>query len=208
MSVIRVTVVALTLLAAACAGDVSRAEHDQKLAELALAQQELLAAREEVMLLEEAVEESSDLAADVEARILTVLGLRGMIVEPGRDRLDALAEAVAAVVHERDELLGISEATGELGAAPVDGERLRPFLEIAATAVEWTRPDVLPLPPDELAVVGPAVEEAGDEMVTLAYEQLLAASAEATPEDEPELRGLAADLAWWALETARSALRR
>ena len=200
--------VALALVAVACGGgDVSQAEYDQKLADLALAQQELLEARQEVAASAVSREALNDLAARYESVVLEALGLRAMTVPEGFDRAEVLGEAVAATVRERDELLaGVEGASPHPEGGVVDTDRLGGFLTIAGSVLLFVSPDRLPDDATVRESLGPLVEQVDDEMITLAYEELLAAYSQgAADERRAELLNT---VGYWAIEMALSALAR
>lgn len=198
-------IVAITVAAvgiAACSGGgVSQAEHDQVLAELAVAQQALVEARTEFAESEVTAGEVDAMLAEVEGAVLDALGLRGITADPGRDRVELLAEAVAATTEERDMLLlAIESGGGEFGAG-ADQEHIAILLSVAATAQDWTRPSVRPADADALEALAPHVDQISDEMLTLAFEQLVAQYDGASSEGQIDLL---IDVSMSALERARS----
>ena len=199
-----VAVVAFALTAGACGGgDVSQEVYDQKVAELALAQQDLLEARQRLQEAGANQRSTDEVAARYETVVLEALGLVGMQVPEGFDRVDALAEAVAATVHERDELMSIIEGGSEPTAA-ADPERLRLMLTIGTSALLFLPPQQVP---DEATVTetfDSLVEQVGDEMITIAYNDLLAAYADEVADDRKV--ELLNSLGYWAIEMAQSAL--
>jgi hypothetical protein len=195
--------VLLAVVATACGDDgVSRAEYDQKVSELALTQQELVTARERIGELETLAEGNDDVFADVETAVLEALGLVGITAPPGSDRVEVLAEAVAATTEERDMLLrAFEEGDPEFGPG-FDVDRVLGLLDIARVMQDWARPTSLP-EVTELTSVEITVGQVGDEMVTLAYEALIEAYPDADTEDRI---GLLLDVAFWAVDIARSSL--
>jgi hypothetical protein len=194
-------VTAVAVIVASCGGGgVSQAEYDQKLAELALAQQQLVAAGETIAELEGRAVGADDALAIVEAAVLEALGLRGIAADPGRDRVELLAEAVRATTEERDMLLEAVESGGggELGPT-VDVDLIEGSLRIASAVQDWARPSMRPQSTDDMESLRQVVDQVGDEMVTLAYEQLLADYDRADDGDQVDL--LMA-LGYWAVETA------
>jgi len=197
--------IALGLVAAACGG-VSQAEYDQKTTELALTQQDLYEARERI----DELDRGTDMER-VEEQVLAALGLRGMSVEPGRDRAEALAEAVRATADERDELLIMIEEIGgtelqrEVLAPPaeLDIGRIDALLVIASTTQDWMRPTTVPASADEIELIRPIVEVVADAGLQAAYDVALGSYDAATTEDRIELLAV---IGYQALETARRAL--
>lgn len=197
-------IVALAVLAGACGGGgVPQAEYDQKVAELALTQQDLVAARERLGELEGAASSVDDVLAEVEEAVLAALGLTGIIADPGRDRIDLLAEAVAATTEERDMLLAAIEAGEgvEGGATSFDLERLEGFVQIAITVQDWVRPSARPASASDLESIRAAIDLVNDEMLTLAFDQLVAEYDAASEEEQIDL--LVA-VAFWAVDMARA----
>ena len=196
--------VAVAAAITACGGGgVPQAEYDQKVAELALAQQELFDAREQIGELESLTEGSDEVFAEVEAAVLEALGLTGISAPANSDRVEVLAEAVAATTEERDMLLSaIEEGGGEFGSE-LDVGRVRGLLDIARAAQDWARPTSLPDDVAELTSIEDMVFQVSDEMVTLAYEALIEAYPDANTHDRI---GLLLDVAFWAVDIARSSL--
>ena len=196
--------VAVAVVVTACGGGgVPQAEYDQKLAELALAQQELFDAREQIGELESLTEGSDDVFAQVEAAVLEALGLTGISAPPNSDRVEVLAEAVAATTEERDMLLRAIEEGDPEFSPGFDVDRVRGLLDIARVAQDWARPTGLPDDVSELTTIEDSVFQVSDEMVTLAYEALIEAYPDADTDDRI---GLLLDVAFWAVDIARSSL--
>jgi hypothetical protein len=197
-----ITMFTVVVMAAACSdGGVSQAEYDQRVAELTLAQRDLAEARDQVAALraaESAVESSFE---EIEDAILEALGLRGVVADPGRDRLEVLAEAVRATTEERDLLLEAVESGHEEFGPSVDIERIEWLHQVATTVHDWARPSNRPQDLAEIGELSSAVEAAGDEMLSLAYEQLRTDFEGASDEEQVDL--LMA-VAFWAVEMMRS----
>ena len=196
--------VAIALAAAACGGSgVSQAEYDQRVSELALTQQELVAARDRISELEAQTGATDDVLSQVEAAVLEALGLTGISAPAGSDRVETLAEAVAATTEERDMLLrAIEEGDAEFGPG-FDVARVFGLLEIASVMQDWARPTGLPDDVTVLAGIQGTIDQVGDEMVSLAFDQLIEAYPDADTEDRISLL---LDVAFWAVDIARSAL--
>lgn len=201
-------VVAVTFVVAACGGgDVSQQVYDQKVAELALAQQNLLDARQELRRAVAQGEALDDLADRYEAAVLEALGLVGMSVPEGFDRVDALAEAVSATSQERDELLESMEGGSESEATvSTDTDRLSAMVTIATSVLLFLPPQPLPDVATIQETFGPLVGEVSDEMITIAYDDLIVAYDEGA--DEERLTELLNGLGYWALQMASSELAR
>ena len=200
-----VVVVVVALFAAACGGgDVSQSVHDQKVAELALAQQDLLEARQELQAAGATQQSIDEVAARYETAVLAALGLVGMDVPDGLDRADALAAAVEGTVQERDELLSMVEEAGPAAPAQIDRERVRLMLTIATSALLFLPPQQVPDVATIRETFAPLVEQVGDEMISIAYDDLLVAYSEGE-EDERKVE-LLNTLGYWAMEMAQSAL--
>ncbi len=107
-------------------------------------------------------------------------------------------------LQEAEELLmaELEAATGE--GASMDVARLEALLETAATSFEWLRSGNLP-EPAEMAGVAALVDRAGDEMVRLAYQQLVT---EYPAADDRRRAELVSDLGFTAVLIGRSLIAR
>jgi hypothetical protein len=183
---------------------VSQAEYDEKVAALALTEQELLQARTQVAALQEAEKGNEAVVDEIESAILDALGLQAISGPPPANRVEQLAAAVAATTEERDALLETIESGGEGEfSAPLDRERLQVLLRIAEVTQNWLLPSSRPLDSVELESLRPLVEQAGDEMVTLAYASLVADYESA---DADEQIRLLAEVGFWAITLARASI--
>lgn len=199
-------VVAVALVLSACGGgDVSQQVYDQKVAELSLAQQDLLETRQDLRRASEGQENLEDLAARYETAVLEALDLRGMSVPEGFDRIDALAEAVIATARERDELMAMIEVGSEVTEpGALDSDRLGTMVTIATSVLLYLPPQELPDAATVQETFGPLVSRVADEMITLAYDELVLAYDEGA--EAVRLTELFNNLGYWALEMVNSEL--
>lgn len=184
---------------AACSSDgVTQAEYDQKVAELALAQQDLYDAND-------AASTAKARAAELEDGIDGLVAEAELALDPGDDTFDVVIETINA---GREEVLYLSTeleralAAGEATPPPDTpaDTRLAALLDVAATTTDWLRSGNLP-EPEQLVELADAVAATEDETVRLAYESLLEGYDGA---DAEEQTGLVADLDLSAVDSARA----
>jgi hypothetical protein len=185
------------IVGAGCSSDgVSEAEYDQKVAELALAQQDLYDATD-------AASTAKARTAEIEDRIDRLAVEAELALDPGDDPLDVVVETINA---GREEVLYLSteleRALAAGDAAPPPGTpldtRLAASLDVAATTTDWLRPGNLP-ESEQLVELADAVASTEDEDVRLAYEVLLEGYDNADSEGQV---GLIAELDYWAVDNA------
>ncbi len=171
---------AMVLLAACSGGDVSEAEYDQTLTELALAQQELVTARNRIAELEEDLLKAAAQPADLTARLEDLLRESGVTPDPGLDPFvqlsDTLLDFRRQITETMVELERLAEAAElDPGAAELH-DRLDAYLSIVGLwAGSW---DGDAPPPDAAMrdLIATANRTLDMELVT-ALDELIAADA-------------------------------
>lgn len=172
-------VLAAVLLASCSGSDITQAEYDQKITDLALAQQELLTARDRISVMEDEMERAAATTNQLTDRITALLREAGGIADAGIDPVDQmdalindLRTQVDALMIELEERV---EATGE-GAAETDGAaRLDAYLGlISLWAASWD--GAAPPREDVLADLVPEANRALDMELLTALDNLIAAA--------------------------------
>lgn len=173
---------AVTLVAVSCdsGGDVSQEDHDQKLAELALAQQELFAARQELANVEtraENAEAAVEITEDLENEIgvlqgevafrddmaITIISELGSEYDPERSPIEQLGEIVLVAAGE-----------GEAVESDPDRDRIDAYFGVISLLGGMGSASVPAA--DMLADVRPEVDRTLDMELTTEYDILVAAA--------------------------------
>lgn len=208
------SLVCFAMVVAACGG-VPQAEHDRVVNELILAQQDLIdaqndraAAREAAAVAVAEASDAEDRARDSEraleetnARIDVAVASTGLIVSNLEEPLDLLAQALVDMQQENARL-GEQLEVAQVEQPAVALDRFDAFLEVAATVTDFLRSSETPDYEMALTLEAP-VGRAADEMLTLAFEQLVD---EYETADVSRRRELLADVAMWAIGMMQSAV--
>lgn len=196
-----VVAVAMALVVAGCSGSgVSDEEHDQALTELALAQQDILEARRQLV----ATAEENSRAAELEDRIDQIIRDNDLVLGAQQDPLEELARLVADF-HEREaalmtELETFAEVAEQTERPPTPavnpgyGDLLRFIVGWLAQA-EAPDATTLSLASDTVATTGDADLQAAWDELSVLYAEL----------DEQMRRQWLVDLAEFALAGMESA---